>query len=204
MNKNFDSYLDSKETKNILDFLILINQEKYSKAFSFISSENNFDNYLTVYLEFYIRRKQHDPESINLINDNLDSMFLKLVAIDYYIENRDLKSAENILENINRSDFKDRKKLADLFFSLEMYESALKIYNSLDVTQELIFRMAIINKELNYKDESFRLFNLINDSNYYYDALLNIILIKHKDDKKKAFSFLKEASLLKITHHRRI
>ena len=42
-------------------------------------------------------------------------MFLKLVAIDYYIENRDLKSAENILENINKSDFKDRKKLADLF-----------------------------------------------------------------------------------------
>ena len=92
-------------------------------------------------------------------------MFLKLVAIDYYIENRDLKSAENILENINRSDFIDRKKLADLFFSLEMYESALKIYNSLAVTQELIFRMAVINKELNYKDESLRLFNLINDSN---------------------------------------
>ena len=31
--------------------------------------------------------------SVNLINDNLDSTFLKLVTIDYYIENRDLKSA---------------------------------------------------------------------------------------------------------------
>ena len=109
-------------------------------------------------------------QSINLINDNLDSTFWKLVAIDYYIENRDLKSAENILENINKSNFKDTKKLADLFFNLEMYQSALQIYNSLDVTQELIFRMAIINKELNNKDESFRLFNLINDRNYYYDA----------------------------------
>ena len=97
------------------------------------------------------------------------------------------------MENINKSDFKDRKKLADLFFSLEMYESALQIYNSLAVTQELIFRMAFINKELNNKDESLRLFNLINDRNYYYDALLNIILIKHKDDKQKALSFLKEA-----------
>ena len=38
-----------------------------------------------------------------------------------------------------------------------------------------------------------RLFNLINDRNYYYDALLNIILIKYKDDKQKAFGFLKEA-----------
>ena len=97
------------------------------------------------------------------------------------------------MENINKSDFKDRKKLADLFFSLEMYESALQIYNSLAVTQELIFRMAFINKELNNIDESLRLFNLINDRNYFYDALLNIILIKFKDDKQKAFSFLKEA-----------
>ena len=95
--------------------MILINQEKFSRAFSLISSENNFDSYLSVYLEFFIRRKLHDPESINSINDNLDSTFLKLVAIDYYIENRDLKSAENIMENINKSDFKDRKKLADLF-----------------------------------------------------------------------------------------
>ena len=36
LNKNFDSYFVSKETKDILDFLILINQEKFSKAFSFI------------------------------------------------------------------------------------------------------------------------------------------------------------------------
>ena len=28
LNKNFDSYFVSKETKDILDFLILINQEK--------------------------------------------------------------------------------------------------------------------------------------------------------------------------------
>ena len=193
LNKNFDSYFVSKEKKNILDFVILINQEKFSRAFSLISSENNFDSYLSVYLEFFIRRKLHDPESINSINDNLDSTFLKLVAIDYYIENRDLKSAEKIMEDINKSDFKDRKKLADLFFSLEMYESALEIYNSLAITQELIFRMAFINKELNKKDESLRLFNLINDRNYYYDALLNMILIKYNDDKEKAFGFLKEA-----------
>ena len=97
------------------------------------------------------------------------------------------------MENINKSDFNDKKKLADLFFSLEMYERALKVYNSLAVTQELIFRMAFINKELNKKDESLRLFNLINDRNYYYDALLNMILIKYNDDKEKAFGFLKEA-----------
>ena len=60
LNKNFDSYFVSKETKNILDLLILINQEKFSKAFSFISGENNFDSYLMIYLEFFIRRKQHD------------------------------------------------------------------------------------------------------------------------------------------------
>ena len=35
-----------------------------------------------------------------------------------------------------------------------MYESALEIYNSLAISQELIFRMAFINKELNKKDES--------------------------------------------------
>ena len=192
-NKNFESYFVSKENKSILDLLVLINQEKFSEAFSFISVENNFDSHLMIYLEFFIKRKQHNHTSINSINENLDSTFLKLVAIDYYIENRDLKSAENILENINKSNFKDRKKLADLFFSLEMYESALQIYNSLAVTQELIFRMAFINKELNNIDESLRLFNLINDRNYFYDALLNIILIKYKDDKKKAFSFLKEA-----------
>ena len=74
-----------------------------------------------------------------------------------------------------------------------MYESALEIYNSLAITQELIFRMAFINKELNKKDESLRLFNLINDRNYYYDALLNMIFIKYNDDKEKAFGFLKEA-----------
>ena len=192
-NKNFDSYFVSKENKNILDLLVLINQETFSEAFSFISGESNFDSHLMIYLEFFIKRKQHDHTSINSINENLDSTFLKLVAIDYYIENRDFKSAENILENINKSNFKDRKKLADLFFSLEMYESALQIYNSLAVTQELIFRMAFINKELNNIDESLRLFNLINDRNYFYDALLNIILIKFKDDKQKAFSFLKEA-----------
>jgi len=193
LNKNFDSYFDTKENKNILDLVILTNQGKFSKAFSIISGENNFDSYLSDYFEFFIRRKQHDPESINSIYDNLDSTFLKLVAIDYYIENRDFKSAEDILENINKSDFKDRKKLADIFFSLEMYESALKLYNSLAITQELIFRMAFINKELNKKDESLRLFNLINDRNYYYDALLNMILIKYYDDKKKALIFLKEA-----------
>ena len=192
-NKNFDSYFISKENKSIFDLLVLINQEKFSEAFSFINGENNFDSHLMIYLEFFIKRKQHDYTSINSIKDNLDSTFLKLVAIDYYIENRDLKSAENILENINKSNFKDRKKLADLFFSLEIYESALQIYNSLAVTQELIFRMAFINKELNNIDESLRLFNLINDRNYFYDALLNIILIKFKDDKQKAFSFLKEA-----------
>ena len=192
-NKNFDSYFVSKENKNILDLLVLINQEKFSKAFSFISDETDLDSHLMIYLEFFIKKKQHDHAAINSIKENLDSTFLKLVAIDYYIENRDFKSAENILENINKSDFKDRKKLADLFFSLEMYESALQIYNSLAVTQELIYRMAFINKELNNIDESLRLFNLINDRNYFYDALLNVILIKHKDDKQKAFNFLKEA-----------
>ena len=59
--------------------------------------------------------------------------------------------------------------------------------------------MAFINKELNNKDESLELFNLINDRNYYYDALLNMILIKYKDDKKKAFSFLKEIIIMKNT-----
>ena len=56
LNKNFDSYFVSKEKKNILDFVILINQEKFSRAFSLINSENNFDSYLSVYFEFFIRR----------------------------------------------------------------------------------------------------------------------------------------------------
>ena len=60
LNKNFDSYFVSKEKKNILDFVILINQEKFSRAFSLISSENNFDSYLSVYFEFFIKRKLHD------------------------------------------------------------------------------------------------------------------------------------------------
>lgn len=191
-NRNFERYLVSKENKNILDLVILINHEKYSQALSFISVENNFDKDLTVYLEFFIRRKQHDPESISSINVYLDSTFLKIVAIDYFIENRDFKSAENILENMNKSDFRDKKKLADIFFSLEMYERALKIYHSLAISQELIFRMAFINKELNNKQESLRQFKLIDDRNYYYDALLNMILIKYEDDKPKAISYLNE------------
>jgi tetratricopeptide (TPR) repeat protein len=192
-NKNFDSYLSFQDDKNILDLVILVNQQKYYEAFSIIGGENNFDSDLRVFFEFFIRRKLHDPESIYSINYNPGSTFLKLVALDYYIENRDFKSAENILEMTNKSDFKDRKKLADLFFSLEMYENALEIYHSLAVTQELIYRMAFINKELNNKDESLRLFKLIDDRYYYYDALLNIILIKYDDDKQKALSFLKDA-----------
>ena len=35
LNKNFDSYFVSKEKKSILDFLILINQEKFSRSFFF-------------------------------------------------------------------------------------------------------------------------------------------------------------------------
>ena len=55
-NKNFDSYFVSKENKNILDLLVLINQEKFSKAFSFISDETDLDSHLMIYLEFFIKK----------------------------------------------------------------------------------------------------------------------------------------------------